>query len=128
MALARAVARNAGEQNYHMRIRTEKQRFYAQIADRVFQIPPQPPLAGLLVGGVGVDAGAVIPHLHSYVHDLVMGVVKLNSKKTTPAEVREAALALREERERAWERAHADAVKEGVPGGGAGNGVGPTLQ
>lgn len=121
-------AGSAGEHNYHMRIRTEKQRFYAQIADRIFQINRQRPLAGLVLGGVGVDAGAIIPHLHSYVHDLVMGVVKINAKKTTPAAVRDAALALREERERAWERAHADAVKEGVPRGWAVNGIEPTLK
>ena len=119
---------SAGEHNHHMRIRTEKQRFYALIADRIFQIHRQRPLAGLLMGGVGVDAGAVIPHLHSYLHDLVMGVVKLNPKQTTKSEVREAALALREARERAWERAHADAVKEGAPEGWAVNGIDPTLK
>jgi len=119
---------SAGEHNYHMRIRTEKQRFYAQIADRIFHIHRVRPLAGLLVGGVGPDAGAVIPHLHSYLHDLVMGVVKLNPKTTTKAEVRDAALALREERERAWERAHAEALKDGVPEGWAVNGVDPTLK
>lgn len=119
---------SAGEHNYHMRIRTEKQRFYAQIADRIFQIHRQRPIAGLLLGGMGVDAGAVIPHLHSYLHDLVMGVVKLNPKQTSKAEVREAALALREERERAWERAHAEAAKEGVPEGWAVNGIDPTLK
>jgi peptide chain release factor subunit 1 len=128
MARAGTPSGSAGEHNYHMRIRTEKQRFYAQIADRVFQIHRLRPLAGLLVGGIGADAGAVIPHLHTYLHDLVMGVVKLNPKKTTKAEVREAALALREERERAWERAHADAVKEGVPQGWAVNGLDPTLK
>ena len=128
MARAGTPSGSAGEHNYHMRIRTEKQRFYAQIADRIFQIHRQRPLAGLLFGGVGVDAGAVIPHLHSYVHDLVMGVVKLNPKKTTKPEVREAALALREERERAWERAHADAVKEGAPEGWAVNGIDPSLK
>ena len=117
-----------GEHNYHMRIRTEKQRFYAQIADRIFHIHRLRPLAGVLVGGVGVDAGAIIPHLHTYLHDLVMGVVRLNPKQTTTAEVREAALALREERERAWERAHADAVKEGAPEGWAVNGIDPTLK
>jgi peptide chain release factor subunit 1 len=119
---------SAGEHNYHMRIRTEKHRFYAQIADRIFHIHRLRPLAGLVLGGVGPDAGAVIPHLHSYVHDLVMGVVKLNPKETTTAEVREAALALREQRERAWERAHAEAVKEGAPVGWAVNGVDPTLK
>jgi peptide subunit release factor 1 (eRF1) len=128
MARAGTPSGSAGEHNYHMRIRTEKQRFYAQIADRIFHIHRVRPLAGLLLGGMGVDAGAVIPHLHSYLHDLVMGVVKLNPKKATKAEVREAALALREERERAWERAHADALKDGVPEGWAVNGIGPTLK
>jgi len=119
---------SAGEHNYHMRIRTEKQRLYAQIADRVFQVNRSKPLAGIVLGSVGVDAGAVIPHLHSYVHDLVLGVVKLNPKNATPAEVQEATLVLREERERAWERAHADAVKDGVPRGWAVNGPDLTLK
>jgi peptide subunit release factor 1 (eRF1) len=118
---------SAGEHNYHMRIRTEKQRLYAHAADRIFQIHSQRPLAGLVVAGVGVDAGALVPHLHTYLHDLVLGVVKLNPKQATAAEVREAALALREQRERAWERAHADAVREGVGTGWAVNGIEPTL-
>lgn len=119
---------SAGEFNYHNRIRAEKQRLYAQIADRIFQINRERPLSGIVLGSVGVDAGAVIPHLHTYVHDLVFGVVKLSPKKTTPAEVRDATLLLREERERAWERAHADAVKDGAPRGWAVNGVQPTLK
>ena len=118
----------AGEHNHHMRIRTEKQRLYAQIADRVFQVHRSKPLAGIVLGSVGVDAGAVIPHLHTYVHDLILGVVKLSPKSATPTEVRDAALAMREERERAWERAHADAVKDGVPRGWAVNGVDATLK
>src|SRR5437667_348779 len=119
---------SAGERNYHQRIRTEKQRLYAQIADRIFQINRSKPLAGIVLGSVGVDAGAVIPHLHTYVHDLVFGVVKLSPRKATAAEVRDARLGLREERERAWERAHADAVKDGVPRGWAVNGVDATLK
>jgi len=119
---------SAGEHRFHQRIRAEKQRLYAQIADRVFQINRIKPLAGIVLGSVGVDAGAVIPHLHTYVHDLVFGVVKLNPKQATAAEVRDATLALREERERAWERAHADAVKDGVPRGWAVNGVDATLK
>ncbi len=119
---------SAGERNYHQRIRTEKQRLYAQIADRIFQINRSTPLAGIVLGGVGVDAGAVIPHLHTYVHDLVFGVVKLSPKNASAAEVRDATLGLREERERAWERAHADAVKDGAPRGWAVNGVDATLK
>src|SRR5207244_4522662 len=64
----------------------------------------------------------------SYLHDLVLGVVRLNPKHVTAAEVREAALALREERERAWERTHAEAAREGVGTGWAVNGVEPTLK
>jgi peptide chain release factor subunit 1 len=128
MARGGTPSGSAGEHNYHMRIRTEKQRLYAHIADRVFQINRDKPLSGIVLGSVGVDAGAVIPHLHTYVHDLVFGVVKLSPKQATPAQVRDAALALREERERAWERAHADAVKDGVPRGWAVNGMDPTLK
>jgi peptide subunit release factor 1 (eRF1) len=128
MARGGTPSGSAGEHNYHMRIRTEKQRLYAHVADRIFQIHHQRPLTGLVVAGVGVDAGAVVPHLHTYLHDLVLGVVKLNPKQATAAEVREAALALREERERAWERAHADAVREGVGTGWAVNGIDATLK
>jgi peptide chain release factor subunit 1 len=119
---------SAGEHNYHQRIRREKQRLYADAADRIYQIHTQRPLTGLVVAGIGVDAAALVPHLHSYVHDLVLGVVKLNPKKVTPAEVREAALTLREERERAWERAHAEAMREGLASGWAVNGVEPSLR
>ncbi|HEV8304639.1 MAG TPA: hypothetical protein VGQ25_06755 [Gemmatimonadales bacterium] len=128
MARSGAPAGSAGEHNYHMRIRTERQRLYAQVADRIFQIHSQRPLSGLVVAGSGVDAAALIPHLHTYLHDLVLGVVKLNPKRVTPAEVRDAALALREERERAWERAHADAVKEGLATGWAVNGIEATFK
>jgi peptide chain release factor subunit 1 len=122
------LAGGFGEHNYHMRIREERQRHYAQVADRIFQIHTQRPLAGLVVAGIGVDAAALLPHLHTYLHDLVLGVVRLNPKRATAAEVREASLTLREERERAWERAHAEAVREGIGGGWAVNGIEPTLK
>src|SRR3989440_4934344 len=117
------LAGGFGEHNYHMRIREERQRHHAQVADRVFQIHTQRPLAGLVVAGVGVDAAAVLPHLHTYLHDLVLGVVKLNPKSASAPQVREAALALREARERAWERAHGASVRDGLGTGWAGNGV-----
>jgi peptide chain release factor subunit 1 len=121
-------AGGAGEHNYHMRIREEKHRHYARVADQIFQIHAQRPLAGLVVAGVGVDAAALLPHLHTYLHDLVLGVVRLNPKAASLPEVREAALALRDERLRAWERAHAEAVREGVGTGWAVNGVEATLK
>lgn len=119
---------SAGEHNWHQRIRVEKQRLYAQVADRVFQVHRQRPLSGVVAAGIGADAAALVPHFHTYLHDLVLGVARLNPKKATPAEVREAALLLREERERAWERAHAEAAREGVGSGWALNGVEPVLR
>src|SRR5438034_23946 len=82
------LAGGFGEHNYHMRIRVERQRHYALVADRIFQIHTQRPLAGLVVAGIGVDAAALLPHLHTYLHDLVLGVVRLNPKRLTAAEVR----------------------------------------
>jgi peptide chain release factor subunit 1 len=122
------MAGGYGEHNYHMRIRVEKQRHYANVADHIYHIHTQRPLAGVVVAGIGVDAAALVPHLHTYLHDHLLGVVKLNPKRATPAEVREAALFLRDQRERAWERAHAAAVKEGVGTGWAVNGIDATLR
>src|SRR5256714_8299434 len=122
------LAGGCGEHNHHMRIREEKHRHYAQVADRIFQIHTQRPLAGLVAAGIGVDGSALLPHLHTYLHDLVLGVVRLNPKRVAAADVREAALALPEQRERAWERAHAEAVREGVGSGWAVNGVEATLR
>ncbi|HEX4627319.1 MAG TPA: hypothetical protein VH137_00895 [Gemmatimonadales bacterium] len=115
-----------GEHNYHMRIREEKHRHYARVADYIYQVNSQRPLAGLAVAGIGVDAAALVPHLHTYLHDLLLGVVKLNPKQASAPEVRDAALLLRDQRERAWEQAHADAVKDGVGTGWAVNGIEPT--
>jgi peptide chain release factor subunit 1 len=117
-----------GEHHHHMRIREEKHRHYARVADYIYHVHSQRPLAGIVVAGVGVDAAALVPHLHTYLHDLLLGVVKLNPKQASPADVRDAALSLRDQRERAWERAHAEAVKEGIGTGWAVNGVDPTVK
>jgi peptide chain release factor subunit 1 len=122
------MAGAGGEHHFHMRIREEKHRHYARVADQIFRLHSQLPLAGLVLAGVGVDAAAVVPHLHTYLHDLLLGVVRLNPKEVSVAQVREATLALREERERAWERAHAEAVRDGVDTGWAVNGIEPTLK
>ena len=123
------LARRAGQsvESLYQELK-EKHRLYAAVADHVFQLHSERPFAGLVVAGIGVDAAALLPHLHTYLHDLVLGVVKLNPKSVTAAQVREAALTLREERERAWERAHAEAAREGLATGWAVNGVEPTLK
>src|SRR3989442_6731243 len=122
------LAGGFGEHNYHMRIREERQRHYAQVADRIFQIHTQRPLAGLVVAGIGVDAAAPLPPPHTYPHQLVPRVRRLNPKRGPAAEARERDTPVLEERERAWERAHAEAVREGAGTGLAVNGIEPTLK
>ena len=122
------LAGGYGEHTYNMRIRQEKQRHYANVAEHIYQIQSQRPLAGIVVAGIGVDAAALVPHLHTYLHDLLLGVVKLNPKKASPGEVREAALFLRDQRERVWEQTHAEAVREALGTGWAVNGIEDTLR
>src|SRR5207244_10946636 len=73
-------------------------------------------------------AAALLPNSATYLTAILLGVVKLNPKKASPAEVREAALFLRDQREHAWEQAHAAAVKEALGTGWAVNGIEPTLK
>jgi peptide subunit release factor 1 (eRF1) len=122
------LAGGFGEHNYHMRIREEKHRHYAHIADTLYHMHTQRPLAGIVVAGIGVDAAALVPHLHTYLHDLLLGVVKLNPKRASPAEVREATLLLRDRRERAWQQAHVAAVVEGLGTGWAVTGIAATVK
>jgi peptide subunit release factor 1 (eRF1) len=122
------VGGGVGEHHYHMRIREEKHRHLARVAERIYQLRAERSWSGLVVAGIGVDAAALVPHLHTYLRDLLLGVVKLNPKQASAVAVREAALATREERERAAEQAHAAAVREGAGTGWAVNGIAPTLK
>src|SRR5688572_10171871 len=54
------LAGGYGEHNYHMRIREEKHRHYARVADHIYHINTQRPLAALVVAGIGGDAPALV--------------------------------------------------------------------
>jgi len=60
-----AVPGSSGEHGHHGRIREEKHRHYARVAEEIFRINVQTPLAGLVVAGIGVDAAVLVPHLHT---------------------------------------------------------------
>src|SRR2546426_9308496 len=96
------LAGGYGEHNYHMRIREEKHRHYANVADRIYQIHTQRPLAGLVVAGIGAGAGAARPHPHTPLPHPPLGGVKPDPPPARPAGVHEAALLLRDQREPAW--------------------------
>jgi peptide chain release factor subunit 1 len=117
-----------GEHGFNQRIREEKQRHYAQIAQRLFEVTRDLPVQGIVLAGMGADVGAVEPHLHPYVRESVLGTVRLNPKSASPADVLAAVLDVRREQERAWEQRHVQELDEGLGGGWAVNGIAPTLE
>jgi peptide subunit release factor 1 (eRF1) len=82
---------------------------------------------GFVLAGVGADAGAVKPFLHSYLADRVIGTIKLNPKALDENEVFEATLATRAEHEREQERRLVDELREKVGARWGANGVKPVL-
>jgi peptide chain release factor subunit 1 len=117
-----------GEHGFNQRIREEKQRHYAQIAQRLFEVTRDLPVQGIVLAGMGSDVGAVEPHLHPYVRESVLGTVRLNPKSASATDVLEAVLDIRSERERAWEQRHVEELMEGLGSGWAVNGLDPTLE
>jgi peptide chain release factor subunit 1 len=116
-----------GEHNFNQRIREEKQRHYATIAQRLFDLIRERPVRGVVLAGSGADVGAVEPHLHPYVAEALLGMARINPKTASEADVFEAVLDLRAEMEREWERHHLAELKEGMGTRWALNGVTATL-
>ena len=117
-----------GEYRFHNRIREEKQRHLAHVAESTARAFRTRAFDALVVGGIGVDASALLPHLATEVRDRVVGVLKLAPKQVTPAEIRERALELLSE---FAETAAAEAVGELAAlreNGWATDGVEPTLK
>lgn len=121
-------ASSPGEHNFNQRIREEKQRHYAQIAQRLFAAMRESPVRGIVLAGTGADVAAVQTHLHPYVAEAVLGTTKLNPKTVTPADVLHAVLEVRREREREWERRHVAELAEGLGTGWALTGMTATLE
>jgi peptide subunit release factor 1 (eRF1) len=116
-----------GEHTYNNRIREEKQRHYAAIAQRLFDLHRRRPVHGIVLAGVGREAGAVTAFLHPYLAERLMGVVSLNPKDVSSALVHEATLATREEFERELERSIAHAMKDAIGDRWAVDGIEATL-
>jgi peptide chain release factor subunit 1 len=117
-----------GEHAFNQRIRAEKQRHYARIAQRLFELTREDAVRGIVLAGTGPDAGAVQPHLHPYVAQLVLGTVRVNPKAVAPPDLLAAVLGVRRESERSWEARHLKALREGLGAGWATKGMDATLQ
>jgi peptide subunit release factor 1 (eRF1) len=117
-----------GEHTYHNRIRQEKQRHYEAIARELFTLDRRQPAHGIVLAGLGPEAGAVKPFLHTYLTERLIGTARLNPKDVTLSAVHDTTLAVREDYERASERALVHEMLEGLGTGWGVNGVTPTLR
>lgn len=124
----RADSPGKGEHTYHNRIREEKQRHYAGIAERLFEVHRRRPVHGVVLAGPGKEAGAVAAFLHPYLAERLMGVVSLNPKEAKPAVVYEATLAARAEFERESERSIVQGLVNALGEGWAVDGIDETLR
>jgi peptide subunit release factor 1 (eRF1) len=124
----RSGAPGLGEHTFHNRIRQEKQRHYAAVAERLFQLHRRRPVHGVVLAGPGKEAGAVAAFLHPYLAERLMGVVSLNPKEARRAIVYEATLAARAEFEWESERSVVQGLGNALGEGWAVDGVEPTLR
>jgi peptide chain release factor subunit 1 len=117
-----------GEFRFHNRIREEKQRHLARISEEVAARFRATPYEHLVIGGIGVDASALLPHLTSELRDRVLGVLRLAPRQASASEIRDRALELLAE---AAQVSAAEAVGELTTlreTGWAADGVEPTLR
>ena len=123
----REDAPGMGEGTWNNRIRSEKQRHFANVAQRLFELHRQHPADGIVLAGPGAEAGAVEPFLHPYLAERLVGIARVNPKTATPAEVREAVLDVREGHERASEREMVRELEEALGAKWAVAGIRDTL-
>ncbi len=117
-----------GEHSYHNRIREERARHLEAAAAQLQALDRKDPVNGIVLAGIGTDAGALQPFLHPYLLGRFMGTVRLNAKSVKPAEVLQATLAVRHEWERASELLLLHELEEGLGTGWAVDGVRETLR
>ncbi len=91
---------DAREHTYHNRIRNESHRHFEAVAETLFNIDRREPVHGILLAGIGTGVAGLGPFLHPYLQDRLIGSMKLNLKKVTPASVHLATLEARA----VWER------------------------
>lgn len=117
-----------GEHTYNNRLRTERQRHLEAAALQLQSLDRKDPVHGIVLAGIGTDAGALQPFLHPYLLDRVMGSVRLNARSATPAEVLAATLEIRQNWERTSELLLMHDLEEGLGTGWAVDSVHETLK
>jgi peptide subunit release factor 1 (eRF1) len=118
----------AGEYRFRNRMREEKDRHLARVAETATARLRSGAYDGLVVGGIGVAADALVAHLHPSVRERLVGVLQLAPKKVTAAEIRARALELAADRAAAHAEASVEEFRRLLPNRWAVDGVEPTLR
>src|SRR3954470_8951818 len=105
---------------YQRSVDKEVQDHLKRTAEVVLRRHRRSPFEQLLLGGPDEILSDVEQHLHPYVRERVVGHVKVDVENTTPDAVRDAALPVMDEVDRAREREALDRVAEAVGAGGRG--------
>lgn len=124
------AARNdsTAEHAFHNRIQNEKKRHLEAVARALFEADRAAPGHQIVLAGIGNDAGALEPFLHSYLADRLIGLARLAPKDATPIVVHELTMDVREAHARASEMRHVDELVEGLGTGWAVQGIAATLR
>lgn len=124
----REVLSGFGEYRFHNRIREEKHRHLARVAESVAGHFKARAFEALVLGGIGVDAQALLPHLAPELRARVLGVLKLAPRRTTAAVIRERAMELLAQSAATQAAAAAQELHAQREGGWTTNGIEATLR
>ena len=116
----------AGEYRFQNRIREEKDRHLARVAEAVTQRLRSGTYDGFVVGGGA--AAPLVAHLHPSVRERLVGVLALATKHVTAAEVQARALELAADRAQAHADAAVEEFRQALPNRWGVDGVEPTLR
>ncbi len=116
------------EHTYHNRILNEKKQHLEAVARALFEADRKAPGHQIVLAGIGNDAGALEPFLHSYLADRLIGLARLAPKDASPTAVHHLTMDMREAHARASEMRHVEELAESLGTGWAVKGVKATLR
>ena len=116
-----------GEYRFQNRIREEKERHLARVAETAAARFRSGSYDGLVVGGIGVAADALVPYLPPQLRDRLVGALQVAPRKASPAEIRDSAMEMVAERAQTRSQMAVEEFRRGLPTRWAVDGVEPTL-
>ena len=118
----------AGEYRFQNRIREEKDRHLAHVAEALTQRLRSGTYDGFAIGGGAGAAESLVAHLHPSVRERLVGVLALPTRQVTAAEVQVRAMELVADRAQAHADAAVEEFRAALPNRWAVDGVEPTLR